>query len=102
MVVVVGVVPYVGVRYFLSRYVCRMFFNGVEKVALKEINMSKEAPYGYCPICGKLGIARERSINGNDICESKHRYPSRTARYKHLLIKSEPKTIRIKRGYRDR
>lgn len=60
--------------------------------------MSKEAPYGYCPICGKKGIARVRVLGGNDICESGHKYPSR---HRHLVIKSEPKIAGERRIYRD-
>ena len=37
------------------------------------------APYGYCPICGAEGIARERRLNGNDRCENAHSYPSKEA-----------------------
>lgn len=33
--------------------------------------------YGFCPICGKPGINRERRINGNDRCENGHTYPSK-------------------------
>ena len=35
--------------------------------------------YGYCPICGAKDRTRERRINGNDICEAGHTYPSRSA-----------------------
>ena len=37
------------------------------------------APYGYCPKCGAKGKARERRLNGNDICENNHIYPSKDA-----------------------
>ena len=36
-------------------------------------------PYGYCPICGAMGISRERRLNGNDKCDDGHTYPSRDA-----------------------
>jgi len=35
--------------------------------------------YGYCPQCGAPGFTRERRLNGDDICERGHRYPSNTA-----------------------
>ncbi len=38
-----------------------------------------DAPYGYCPLCGALGVSRERRPNGNDKCANGHTYPSRTA-----------------------
>src|SRR5690606_8674226 len=38
-----------------------------------------ESVYGYCPICGRPGISRERRPNGNDRCEASHVYPSRDA-----------------------
>lgn len=39
-----------------------------------------KAPYGYCPVCGLPGEARERKLTGNDTCESGHVYPSMEAR----------------------
>jgi len=33
--------------------------------------------YGHCPMCGAKGVSRERRLNGNDLCESGHIYPSR-------------------------
>lgn len=36
----------------------------------------KASTYGYCPICGAPGKSRERRLNGNDICENGHAYPS--------------------------
>lgn len=36
--------------------------------------------YGYCPICGKPGMMRERRPNGNDRCEAGHEYPSKDAK----------------------
>lgn len=35
-----------------------------------------KAPYGYCPICNDIGTAREKRLNGNDICIQGHSYPS--------------------------
>jgi hypothetical protein len=35
--------------------------------------------YGFCPECNAPGKARERRINGNDICENNHSYPSANA-----------------------
>lgn len=40
----------------------------------------REAPYGYCPECGALGVMRERRPDGDDKCSNGHRYPSRSAR----------------------
>lgn len=34
------------------------------------------APYGYCPICNDVGTAREKRLNGNDMCIKGHSYPS--------------------------
>lgn len=36
-------------------------------------------PYGRCPTCGAPGLQRERGLNGNDICEKGHHYPSKDA-----------------------
>ena len=30
------------------------------------------APYGYCPVCGKPGVERERCPNGQIFCENGH------------------------------
>lgn len=38
-----------------------------------------EGVYGYCPMCGARGIARERRPYGNDRCENGHCYPSAEA-----------------------
>lgn len=35
--------------------------------------------YGYCPKCGAPGKMRERRLNGNDICQNGHTYPSASA-----------------------
>lgn len=37
------------------------------------------APYGFCPVCGVMGNARERRIDGNDTCKNGHVYPSADA-----------------------
>lgn len=50
----------------------RVWFEVIPKV--------KEAPYGYCPVCGAPGVARERRLNGDDRCQSGHTYPSNTAK----------------------
>ncbi len=39
----------------------------------------EKSPYGRCPICGALGVTRERQPNGNDTCENGHVYPSAKA-----------------------
>lgn len=33
-------------------------------------------PYGFCPICGKPGVTRERRPDGNDTCTNGHTYKS--------------------------
>ena len=38
-----------------------------------------KAVYGHCPVCGAPGVARERGIGGNDICERGCVYPSAKA-----------------------
>lgn len=35
--------------------------------------------YGYCPVCGAIGIVRERRPDGNDTCARGHQYPSAQA-----------------------
>ena len=35
----------------------------------------KDAPYGYCPVCGAKGVSTERRINGNTTCENGHIKP---------------------------
>ena len=35
--------------------------------------------YGKCPECGANGIARQKRLNGNDICENNHEYKSSDA-----------------------
>jgi len=37
------------------------------------------AVYGFCPICGREGVSRERGFNGNDTCVTGHRYASSEA-----------------------
>lgn len=38
--------------------------------------MTKDNPYGYCPICGSPGKIRERRPDGDDLCKIGHRYKS--------------------------
>lgn len=38
-----------------------------------------DAPYGYCPTCGGVGMSRERRMDGNDKCSNGHSYPSSSA-----------------------
>lgn len=38
-----------------------------------------DAPYGYCPECGKKGVSRERRTDGYDICSEGHKYLSTQA-----------------------
>lgn len=38
-----------------------------------------ESVYGYCPVCGAAGVARERRIHGDDICARGHHYFSSSA-----------------------
>jgi len=33
--------------------------------------------YGFCPICNARVSIREICVNGNDICENGHMYPSK-------------------------
>ncbi|KPK72264.1 MAG: hypothetical protein AMJ84_04570 [Acidithiobacillales bacterium SM23_46] len=39
----------------------------------------RPAPYGYCPLCGAVGVSRERRPDGNDRCVNGHEYPSSRA-----------------------
>ena len=48
----------------------------------------KNAPYGYCPICGSKGVMRQKRLNGNDKCGSGHTYESRDA-----LSKNNPLVV---------
>jgi len=36
-------------------------------------------PLGYCPVCGAIGVKREKRPDGNDVCANGHTYPSRSA-----------------------
>lgn len=40
-------------------------------------------PYGFCPKCGSVIIARERRPDGNDTCAHGHIFPSREASMPH-------------------
>jgi hypothetical protein len=51
-------------------------------------------PYGLCPVCGDIGIRRERRPNGNDKCAKGHEYPSASA-------KPEPEVCETCRGDKD-
>ena len=55
-------------------------------------NYDRGNVYGYCPVCGGAGIARERRPNGDDRCEAGHRYFSSSA------ISSEEAAERRKRN----
>ena len=48
--------------------------------------------YGYCPICGREGVSRERGINGNDTCVIGHKYASSEA-IPAEPVKQEPVAI---------
>ena len=37
----------------------------------------RESVYGYCPLCGAPGVSRERRMNGTDMCDNGHLYPSK-------------------------
>jgi len=39
----------------------------------------RPAPYGYCPVCGAVGVSRERRPDGDDACANGHKYPSARA-----------------------
>lgn len=52
-----------------------------------------KSPYGFCPICGSIGIGRERRPNGNDVCINGHVYMSSTSvpAKGNETLKTEPK-----------
>ena len=52
-----------------------------------------KAPYGYCPICGKAGIATERSINGDSLCPNRHRYQQSSVRPYEIIRHEDDLTI---------
>lgn len=39
--------------------------------------------YGVCPKCGGEVSLRERGLNGDDVCENGHKYPSRETLTQH-------------------
>lgn len=39
----------------------------------------KRIPYGYCPVCGAIGLYRERRPDGDDVCANGHTYKSSSA-----------------------
>lgn len=43
---------------------------------------TRPAPYGYCPLCGAVGVSRERRPDGDDKCANGHTYKS---------VKAEPR-----------
>ena len=45
-----------------------------------EPHSSEKHPYGYCPVCGAVGVQRERGPFGNDTCMAGHTYPSAKAK----------------------
>lgn len=51
------------------------------------------SPYGYCPQCSAPGKLRERRMNGNDICEKGHKYPSANG----MRTPNEPGIIQTQR-----
>lgn len=48
--------------------------------------------YGYCPICGDMGVTRERKIGGNDRCCNGHVYLSTDALIVPIAL-IEPKDL---------
>lgn len=62
----------------------------------KPVLFAPGALYGYCPRCGAPGEMRERRPNGDDRCQSGHKYPSATAteRPNGTALKSKPKPKR--------
>jgi hypothetical protein len=51
--------------------------NNIEKTIANLLNPQNKNVYGFCPICGSPGKTRERRMNGDDICEKGHKYPSK-------------------------
>jgi hypothetical protein len=48
-------------------------------VVVKNDDDTDRNPYGFCPICGSIGVAREKRPNGNDKCSAGHIYLSDNA-----------------------
>jgi len=46
------------------------------KTKIKKSKVAGESPYGFCPVCGGLGVSRESRLRGNDSCVNGHTYPS--------------------------
>jgi len=65
-------------------------------IYLHEGIMTKDNPpvYGYCPMCGKPGLTRQRRPNGNDMCGNGHTYPSSSA-----LSQKPKKPVKKKKPY---
>lgn len=55
-----------------------------------ETGVRHEAIYGYCPVCGMPGEARERRPDGNDRCPNGHHYRN------SIEDRAEADKIRIK------
>jgi len=54
-------------------------FPGHNRETAQRAQYSGLAPYGFCPICRRIGVSRQRCPNGNDVCFGGHEYPSRDA-----------------------
>jgi len=50
-----------------------------QPVKQEPVAVEQSAPYGFCPICRRAGVSRERRINGNDTCVIGHKYASSEA-----------------------
>ena len=51
----------------------------IKKLVMEDVPESEKAPYGHCPMCGAIGVERERRPDGDDTCAKGHVYPSRLA-----------------------
>lgn len=60
---------------------CATCQTGIREFAMERWRLipDRPAPYGYCPVCGAVGVSRERRPDGNDKCASGHVYPSARA-----------------------
>ena len=63
-----------------------------EPVKQEPVAVEQSAPYGFCPICRRAGVSRERGINGNDTCVIGHKYASSEA-IPAEPVKQEPVAI---------
>lgn len=57
-----------------------------------------KAVLGYCPLCGALGMSRERRPNGNDQCEHGHTYPSKYALTDPKIVSERQEWERLHNG----